>query len=116
MRYLLAALGGRDAPLRSIRSSPEKIAIISLDLTQRWQSCERLRHRDVRCAGRKIETVGGQNVPAIGTLLRFDTPLFFLDTVAGQNPDSRPIDAGEPAEPQRRQRKHGSFHHPGVPF
>jgi hypothetical protein len=32
---------------------------------------------DERCAGCKIETAGEQNVPAMGTLLRFDTPLFF---------------------------------------
>src|SRR5882757_2810547 len=43
MSYLLPAWGGRDAPLRSIRSSPENIAITSLDPLLRCQLRERLR-------------------------------------------------------------------------
>jgi hypothetical protein len=37
-----------------------------------------------RCARCKIETAGGQNVPAMGTLLRFDTPLFFWTLFAAR--------------------------------
>jgi hypothetical protein len=44
------------------------------------------------------------------------TPPCFFGHGCGPEPRQPTIDAGEPAEPQRRQRKHGSFHHPGVPF
>jgi hypothetical protein len=71
---------------------------------------------DGRCAGGKIETAGEQNVPWRWVPCCGLTPPCFFGHGCGPEPREPTIDAGEPAEPQRRQRKHGSFHHPGVPF
>jgi putative transposase len=53
-------LGGRDAPLRLIRSSLEKIAIMKLGSTSAMPiSRAPSPPVDERCAGYKIETAGG---------------------------------------------------------
>jgi hypothetical protein len=63
---------------------------------------------DERCAGYKIETAWG----AKRTLADFTSPGLFQRPVSARNRDSRPSTPREPAEPERRLRKHGSFHHP----
>jgi hypothetical protein len=96
MRYLLAAWGGRDARLRSIRSSPEKIAIISLDLLQRWQSRERLRRPWISgVAGARSRPLACKTSRRWVLCRRFD-PVFLCTPFrhGTQNPMEPPVGCG----------------------